>query len=366
LEFLRGQREKRDALSINDPDPLSTVAEIWSTSAEIATVGIFLLLLVIGLYLGRAILLPVFAAVLIGTTLAPLISRASRLGLPGWLTALVLVTLMMAVAAIVVTLLAAPIADWIGKAPEIGERIKQQLYLFQRPLAALQELESALMPAAPPVSVEPSKFSMVTPVLAFVTPALAQAVLFFATLIFFLAGEMQFRRHLAGLFATREGKLRFIRIANDIEENLASYVAVVTVINLALGTMVAAGAWLLGLPSPVILGLLAMLFNYIPYVGPACMAFILLAVGFVTFPSLTPALIAPAALVVLCTLEGHLITPTVLGSRLTLNPLLVFLAIAFWSWLWGPLGAFLAVPLLIVGMVVIGHVFPADDTKLPG
>jgi predicted PurR-regulated permease PerM len=55
----------------------------------------------------------------------------------------------------------------------------------------------------------------------------------------------------------------------------------------------------------------------------------------------------------------------VLGSRLTLNPLLVFLAIAFWSWLWGPLGAFLAVPLLIVGMVVIGHIFPADDTKLP-
>ena len=158
----------------------------------------------------------------------------------------------------------------------------------------------------------------------------------------------------------------FIRIANDIEENLASYVAVVTVINLALGTIVAAGAWLLGLPSPLILGLLAMLLNYIPYVGPTCMAFILLAIGFATFSSLTQALVAPAALIVLCTLEGHLVTPAVLGNRLTLNPLLVFLAIAFWSWLWGPIGAFLAVPLLIVAMVIIDHLFPSFDSRLPG
>jgi predicted PurR-regulated permease PerM len=109
-----------------------------------------------------------------------------------------------------------------------------------------------------------------------------------------------------------------------------------------------------------------MLLNYLPYVGPACMAIILFAVGFVTFPSLGQAFIAPASLIVLTTVEGHLITPTVLGHRLTLDPLAVFLAIAFWSWLWGPMGAFLAVPLLIVAMVIISHVFPSSDIKLPG
>jgi len=140
----------------------------------------------------------------------------------------------------------------------------------------------------------------------------------------------------------------------------------VTVINAMLGTIVAAGTWLLGLPSPLILGILAMLLNYIPYLGPACMAIILLAVGFVTFPSLGPALIAPAGLVALTTLEGHLITPSVIGRSLTLDPLAVFLAIAFWGWLWGPIGAFLAVPLLIVALVVIGHIFPSSDVKLPG
>jgi predicted PurR-regulated permease PerM len=265
-----------------------------------------------------------------------------------------------------VTMLAAPITEWISKAPESGANLKERLYVFERPLAALRDLESALGPAAPTVAVEASKMSIVTPVAAVVTPALAQSVIFFASLIFFMAGQMKFRRSLAALFGTRDGKLRFIRIANDIEHNLASYVAVVTVINAALGTVVAIGAWLIGLPSPLMLGIIAMLLNYIPYVGPACMAIVLFAAGFVTFPSLGQAVIAPVSFIVLTTLEGQFITPTVLGRRLTLDPLAVFLAVAFWAWLWGPLGAFLAVPLLIVALVIVNHVFPSSDGKLPG
>jgi predicted PurR-regulated permease PerM len=366
VEFLRARQENRDALIINDPQPFGSTADIWDAAAQMATVGIFALAVVTCLYFGRPILLPVFAAALIGTTFAPIIKHANEHGISPWLAAILIAALMMATAALAITLLAAPVTEWIGRAPEVGAGIKQRLYVFDRPLAAFHELEQALQPAAPKVAVEPSNISMVTPVAAAITPALAESVLFFATLIFFMAGQMKFRRYLAAFFETRDGKLRFIRITNDIEHNLASYVAIVTVINAALGAIIALGAWLIGLPSPMILGILAMLLNYLPYVGPACMAIILFAVGFVTFPSLGQALIAPASLVVLTTLEGHLITPTVLGRRLTLDPLAVFLAIAFWSWLWGPMGAFLAVPLLIVAQVVIGHVFPSDDIRLPG
>lgn len=365
MELIRTQREKRDASTAGNPEP-GAAENVWGTAAQMATVGIFVFILVGCLYFGRPILLPIVAAILIGTTLAPLVSAGSNIGLSPWVTAIALVVLMMAVAAIAVTLLAAPITDWISKGPQIGATIKQQLTLFDRPLAALQDLEHALMPAGPTVAVESSKISMLTPVIEFVTPALAQSLLFFATLIFFLAGGREFRRQFAGFFESREGKLRVIRIANDVEEHLASYVATVTVINAVLGTIVAVVTWVLGLPSAPILGVLAMLLNYIPYIGPAGMALILFAVGIVTFGSLTHALIAPAALVVLTTLEGHLITPTVLGRRLTLNPLAVFLAIAFWAWLWGPLGAFLAVPLLIVGMVVVEHLFPPEEARLPG
>jgi len=366
VEFPRARQDRPDDLIIDDLQPLASMADIWGAAAPMATVGLFFLAVVACLSLCGPILLPVLAAALIGTTFAPIIKHANQRGISPWLASILIVALMMAVAALAVTMLAAPTTEWIGRAPEIGASIKQRLYVFDRPLAAFHELEQALQPAAPAVAVQPSNISMVTPLAAAVTPALAESVLFFATLIFFMAGQMRFRRYLAAFFETRDGKLRFIRIANDIEHNLASYVTIVTAINAALGTIVACGAWLIGLPSPLILGILAMLLNYLPYVGPACMAIILFAVGFVTFPSLGQAFIAPTSLIVLTTLEGHLITPTVLGRRLTLDPLAVFLAIAFWSWLWGPMGAFLAVPLLIVAMVIIDHVFPSYDIKLPG
>ncbi len=359
--------EKRQAVIIDDAQPLKGADDIWGSAAQMATVGIFVLALVTCLAFSRPILLPILAALVIGTTLAPVIKRARDRGLPPWVTAVVLAALLIVATSLAVTLLAAPVVEWIGRAPEIGAIIKQKLYVLDRPLAALRELQEVLMPAGgASVSVESSQISMVTPVLTFVTPAVAQAVVFFATLVFFLAGQMDFRRYLASLFPGREAKLRFLRIANDIEDNLASYVAVVTVINFLLGVVVAAGAWAFGFPNPVIFGLLAMLLNYLPYVGPAAFAIILLGVGLVTFPTPGYALLAPASFVALATLEGQFITPTVLGRRLTLNPLTVFLAIAFWAWLWGPMGAFLAVPLSIVAIVIFNHLFPSDDAKLPG
>ena len=367
LDFLRARRETRHALIISDPQPLPSTDDVWSSAAQMSTIGIFGILLVTCLYFGRPIVMPVAAAILIGMTFAPLMKRARDLGVSPWVTAIVLVVLMVAAAAIMVTLLAAPVAEWIARAPEIGANIKQKLYVFDRPLSALRELQDALLPGSGSgVAVQSSQISMVTPVLAFVTPAVAEVVIFIATLIFFLVGQMELRRYLASFFASRDAKLRFLRIASDIEQNLASYVATVTVINFTLGAVVAAGAWAFGFPNPVIFGVLAFLFNYIPYLGPACTLLTLLGVGLVTFPTLGYALLPPACFLGLTTLEGQIVTPMVLGHRLTLNPLAVFLAIAFWAWLWGPMGAFLAVPMLLVAMVIISHVFPPEDSKLPG
>jgi predicted PurR-regulated permease PerM len=74
---------------------------------------------------------------------------------------------------------------------------------------------------------------------------------------------------------------------------------------------------------------------------------------------------APIGFIALTTTEGHFVTPTIVGRRLTLNPLLVFLALAFWTWMWGPIGAFLSVPLSIVALVVVNHLFPADEVRMP-
>jgi predicted PurR-regulated permease PerM len=156
-----------------------------------------------------------------------------------------------------------------------------------------------------------------------------------------------------------------MRIVNDLEHNLAAYLAIVTVVNVGLGIVVGLGAWLFGYPTPILFGLMATIFNYVPYVGAACTTVILFGVALVTFPSLGYALLPPAAFVAAATVEGQFITPTLLGRHLTLNPLAVLLALAFWSWLWGPLGTFLAVPLSMTGLIVLHHLFPPDESRLP-
>ena len=297
--------------------------------------------------------------------IAAQIKAAARHRISPWATAIALGALLLALAGTAVTLLSRPVSEWIAKAPEFGATIKQKLYVLDRPFAALRELQDVLLPSGKAFAVEQSQLAIVTPVLSFITPAVVETTLFFVTLIFFLATQIDSRRYMASFFTAREGKLRFIRIANDIEEHLATYVATVTIINFCLGVVVALGAWLFGLPNPIILGLIAMTLNYIPYIGAACTTLILLGVGLVSFPSLGYALVPPAAFVGAATIEGQFITPTVLGHRLTLNPLAVLLALAFWAWLWGPMGAFLAVPLTIVILVTMTHLFPPDESKLP-
>jgi len=306
----------------------------------------------------------------VGTTLAPLVKVATRYRISPWVTAAVLGLVIVAGLATAVTFLAKPVAEWVARAPEIATTVRQKLYVLDRPLSALRELREGLPllggGSGSTVAVEQSGLGIVTPVLAFLTPAVMELVLFFVTLIFFLGAQMDFRRYMVSFFTTREAKLRYIRIANDVEQNLASYLLVVTAINWSLGAVVALGAWLFGFPSPVLFGVLAAVLNYVPYVGAACTTIILLGVGLVTCPSVTYAFLPPAAFVALGTIEGQFITPTILGRQLTLSPLAVLLAIAFWSWMWGPMGTFLAVPLTIIGLVTLHHLFPPDESRLPG
>lgn len=167
-------------------------------------------------------------------------------------------------------------------------------------------------------------------------------------------------------FKDQKVRLRTLKIWNNIEQQLTSYLSVVTVINFVVGLAAGVIAYAVGLPNALAWGVLAMILNFIPYLGAIIMELILLAVGLVTFPTLTHALAAPALYLAFTTLEGHFITPSIMGRRLTLSPLIVFLALVFWTWLWGPAGAFLAVPLLIVGLVALNHISPKQTPTLPG
>jgi predicted PurR-regulated permease PerM len=364
--MLRAQRAKRFRLALRDPQPVGPLPDVWASAARISTVGIFLLLFGAMLYFGRLLLLPVVVAIVIGETFAPIVSAAAKRGVPRLLTAALLVIVGIAAVGMLVTLLAAPGADLIARAPEFGASLKEKLSVFDRPLAAWHELQTAIQPGSDNVvRVDTGWTSLVSPVIGFLTPALGQLVLFIIVLFFVLAGERDFRTFVVSLMASREAKLRMLRIASDVRHNLAGYLTTVTMINVALGVIVTAWVWLLGFPSPYLFGVLAAMLNYIPYLGSAVTTVVLFAIGLIIFPTLSQAFIAPAGYVVIATLEGQVLTPTILGRRLTLNPLTIVLSLAFWTYMWGPMGAFIAAPVAIIVLVTIGHLFPSTEAKLP-
>jgi predicted PurR-regulated permease PerM len=167
-------------------------------------------------------------------------------------------------------------------------------------------------------------------------------------------------------FAGRDARLRTLRILNEIEVSLGAYLLTVTIINLCYGAATGLICAASGMPNPAGLGALAATLNFIPIIGPFVMFLILTVVGIISLPTLSAGLVAAFGFVCLTFLEGHFITPTIIGRRLSLNALAVFIALAFWTWLWGPMGGFLASPLLIVGLVLKEHLMPDDAPQLPG
>ncbi|MBV9260289.1 MAG: AI-2E family transporter [Pseudolabrys sp.] len=334
--------------------------------AQAATIGIFVILTIAALSLARQVLLPAAAATVIGLMLGPLSNRADRLGIPSLISAIALWLLVIAVFYGVIALLASPIVEWIGKAPEITNNIKEKLHVLDRPMAMIGDIRHALLgdkAKAPGVGFDIAQ--IIQPAVLLVTPAIGQVVIFLGTLFFFLAGRHQLRHVLIAFFDARESRLRMLKIMNDTQRNLTSYLSVVAVINFVVGLAAGAVALIVGLPNPVAWSVVGFILNFVPYVGPLLMELILLGVGLVTFPSLTHALLAPLLYLGFTTLEGHFVTPSIMGRRLTLNPLTVFLSLVFWTWLWGPVGAFLAVPILIFALVVVSHLFPKEEPTLP-
>jgi len=352
-------------LDLTDPHPIASPDAFWRQVARLASIGIFLIMFGAFLDLARPLLLPVVSAAVVGVMLGPIARLAARTRMPAWLFATLTVLLLMGLLQAVTIMVSAPLIEWAGRLPEFAGTIKEKLAAFERGFAALRALQDALSRSGATAGATIDIASYIQPALAVLTPAIGEMLLFFATLFFVLLDRDDLRRGLILMFKDQDDRLRVIRILNDIERNLARYIGTVTLINLAVGALTALGTWLLGFQSPALFGALAFVCNYIPYLGPAVVVVVLFAAGVVSFPSLAYAAVAPCLFVGLATLEGHVVTPSVVGRRITLNPLGVFLNLAFWTWLWGPVGTFLSVPLLIFGLVIVRHLVGEDEGELP-
>jgi predicted PurR-regulated permease PerM len=267
--------------------------------------------------------------------------------------------------AFVVALIASPAMEWSSRLPELGAQLKDKVHVFDRPLAVWQGMQTMLGGSDALPSFQMPKFDWVQPTLEFLSPTFTEFLLFFVTLILFIASWRDLRRALIMNFGDHDARLRTLRIINEIEVHLGNYLLTVSLINIGVGVGAGIICALTGMPNPAGLGALAAALNFIPIIGPVAMFVVLVVVGLVAFPTLSGGLMAALAFGGLTFLEGHFVTPTIIGRRLELNALAVFIALAFWTWLWGPMGAFLASPLLIVALILKDHLAPADSPQLP-
>ena len=344
-------------------------AVAWERASQIAVVGLFMIAVLWCAYVAQHVIVPVLLAWAIATIVLPVVKWLERCGLPRPVAAVVVTIILIGLILAFVVLLSAPLTYWLGRASYIGALLREKLEAFSQPLALLQEIQKGLNAIGAGTSatlkVEAQSTSLVTGILAIVTPALSGFVIFVFSLIFYLIYRQRLRNAIVGLLSDREARLATLRTLNDIDENMTAYFGMFTIINLGLGVVAAGLTWAIGLPNPLLWGALACVLNYVPYIGPAVVIGTLAVVSLLNFPTLQEALIAPLAYLAVVTIEGQFITPTLIGRRLEINPFAVFLAIAFCTWFWGPVGAFLAVPVLMALSVILEHGFSEEKPSLP-
>jgi predicted PurR-regulated permease PerM len=171
-----------------------------------------------------------------------------------------------------------------------------------------------------------------------------------------LASGDLFLHKLVHVMPTLREKKRAVEISHEIQQNISNYLFSVSLINICLGIAVSGGLYFLGVPNAAMWGMLVAILNFVPYFGPVVGVMLLAAVGLLTFDTLWQGILPSVWYLLLHLLEANLITPILLGRRFTLNPVVVFVSLIFWTWLWGVPGALLSVPILASVKVVCDRV----------
>jgi predicted PurR-regulated permease PerM len=332
---------------------------------SIALTGLFVLASFYTLYFGRAFFLPIVLALLLSFLLSPVVRGLKRLHIPEALGAALAIFSLLGLLVLGIVELATPAYEWMGQAPQSLRKIEGKIRDLKKPVQtvskATEQVEkiakvSGGQDSAPKVQVTTE--SLGSRVLSKTTELVSSAVVMFILLYFLLASGDLFLRKLIKVTPNLADKKRAVEIARQIETEVSVYLGTITLINAALGLAVWGGLVLAGVPNPLLWGVLAGIINFVPYLGPIVMFSVLSMVGLLTYPDLAHALIPPGIFLGLHVLESYLLTPMILGRRLTLNPVVIFLGLTFWGWLWGITGAILAVPILMVFKIVCEHSEP--------
>lgn len=333
--------------------------------------GLFILALFAALYFAQAVLIPIALAVLLNLLLAPFVRfLRKRVYMPEGVGAgLVLMGFLLGLCGAIYGL-SGPAARWLHEMPVAMTAVKYKLETLQQPIQEVQEAAKRVQDlaanaggdqaggAAEPIPVAVQGPSLTELFVGGTMPFVAGLVVTIALLFFLLASGDTLLRQAVTIAPKLRDKKRVVEIVREMEDDVSYYLLTISLINAGFGAAIGFAMYLLGMPNPILWGVMAAVFNYVPFLGAVAGIAIVAMVALVTFDNMTLVLLPPAAYLFITFVEAHFVTPAILARRLTLNPVAVFLALIVWTWLWGIAGALLAVPLLATFKICCDHVEP--------
>lgn len=332
-----------------------------TTATNRLLTAIVILMTLAALYFAKDVVLPAVLGFMLALTLGPWVRWLSRRGMPAPLSSVVLIFGFAGLLGGGILLLGGSVASWFDEIPRITFELRDKLRGITQSLAAVQDASKQVEDLAK--GGEDGVETVVMQQPGLLTAAVSNLASFATSLVaglilalFLLSSGNLFYIKIVESFSRFGEKKRALMVIYEIEKRMSHYIVAITFINAALGIAIACAMYLLDMPYPLVWGVAAFCLNYLPFLGGIIGTLGVGAFAIVHFDSLYFAILAPIAYQSLTALEGQVLTPMLLGARLQLNTVAVFLSVIFWAWLWGIPGALMAVPILVLIKVVCDHV----------
>jgi len=352
-----------------DPDISKTKAAIESPRARSLDIAILTVLAVLySLYFAREFLIPIVFAVLLNFLFSPVVRWLARFRIPPPIGAGLIILVVLGLLGSGVFGLSGAVRDWASTAPATFKTAEAKLGKIIRPLQrasktaeqvanAAGETATGAGPRAPkPAEVVVQGPSLASRIFGTTQRSIASVLEVLILLYFLLAACDLFLQNLIKVLPNLGDKKKAVQIAREIERSTSTYLLTAATVNVVEGAVVAGVMYLLGMPNPALWGALVAVLEFVPYLGALAMVAILTIAALTTFDSVGHALLIPASFLLINLVQGNFVTPMLQGHRLSLNPVALFVGLAFWFWIWGIAGAFIAVPLLATLKIFCDHI----------
>lgn len=356
--------------SVSSKSEASNLAQLFQgpiNIRSIALTGLFLYASLMVMYVAKAIMLPVFVALFLNLLLAPLVRGFGKIAIPPPLAAGGILFVLISSLAFGIVQLSTPASLWLDRAPEALQQVERKFRTIKSSVLEMGKATQALEHVAslsesrkaPKVEVKTNSLGGV--LIGWTTEFILGLVSTLILLYFFLASGDLFLEKLVKVLPRFSDKRRAVEIVRGIEGNISSYLVTVTSVNVGLALATSLAMYLLGMPNPFLWGAMAGTLNFIPYVGSILGLGAVTLAAAITFEHLTMVALVSGAYLFLTALEGNFITPHLLGRKLTLNPVIILVSVLFWGWLWGAVGALLAVPFVASLKIICDQIEPLNS-----